>query len=128
MAAILVAGYLAAAAVAVVVHDALRMPTWLALHLLALGAASNAVLVYSRHFAQALLHAGPGPEWPAHARLAGFNLGAVAVLSGMSTGVSWLAVAGAAVVVVAVLGHTASLVAMVRRATLTGRLRVVAWY
>jgi len=128
VAAILVVGYLAAAAGAVVVHDDLRMPMWLALHLLALGAASNAVLVYSRHFAEALLHAGPGPEWPAHARLAGFNIGAVAVLAGVSAGARWLAVAGAAVVVLAVLAHTASLAAMVRRATLTGRLRVVAWY
>lgn len=128
VAAILVVGYLAAAAAAVVVHDDLRMPMWLALHLLALGAASNAVLVYSRHFAEALLHAGPGPEWPALARLAGFNIGAVAVVTGVSAGARWLAVAGAAVVVLAVLAHTASLSAMVRRATLTGRLRVVAWY
>jgi nitrite reductase (NO-forming) len=128
VAAILVVGYLAAAAGAVVGHADLRMPTWLALHLLALGAASNAVLVYSRHFAEALLHAGPGPEWPAHARIAGFNVGAVAVLGGVSAGARWLAVAGAAVVVLAVLAHTASLAAMVRHATLTGRLRVVTWY
>ena len=121
-------GYLAAAAIAVVLHDLLRMPVWLALHLMALGAASNAVLVYSRHFAEALLHAGPGPEWPAHARLTGFNLGVVGVLVGVSAGARWLAVAGAAVVVLAVLAHTASLAAMVRHATLTGRLRVVVWY
>lgn len=128
MAAILVAGYLAAAAVAVLLHDHVRMPAWLALHLLALGAASNAVLVYSRHFAQALLHAGPGPEWPAQARLVVFNIGALGVLAGVSAGARWLAVAGAVVVVTAVLAHSVSLAAMVRRATLTGRLRVVTWY
>ena len=124
----LVVAYLVAAVVTVVAHDHLRMPAWLALHLLALGAASNAVLAYSRHFAQALLHAGPDPEWRAHVRLGGFNIGAVAVLSGLSAGLHWLAVVGAAVVVAAVLAHTASLATMLRRATLTGRLRVVASY
>lgn len=128
IAAILVAGYLVAAGVAVIAHDMLAMPEWLALHLLVLGAASNAVLVYSRHFAQALLHARPGPEWPANTRLAVFNVGAVAVLVGMSLRQSWLAVAGAALVVTAVIGHTASLVAMARAASLSGRLRNVAWY
>jgi nitrite reductase (NO-forming) len=128
VAALLVIAYLSAAVVTVVAHDHLRMPAWLALHLLALGAASNAVLVYSRHFAQALLHAGPDREWRAHVRLGGFNIGAVAVLSGLSAGLHWLAVVGAAVVVAAVLAHTASLATMLRRATLTGRLRVVASY
>jgi nitrite reductase (NO-forming) len=37
-------------------------PEWLALHLLVLGAATNAVFVWSRFFAQALLHARPGSE------------------------------------------------------------------
>ncbi|WP_143271351.1 multicopper oxidase domain-containing protein [Amycolatopsis echigonensis] len=128
LAASLIAGYLVAAAGAVAAHGVLAMPEWLALHLLVLGAASNAVLVYSRHFAQALLHARPGPEWPANARLAVFNLGAIAVLTGMSARLPWLAIAGAVLVVGAVLAHTASLIAMARAARLSGRLRVVAWY
>lgn len=128
LAASLVAGYLVAAAVVVAAHGVLAMPAWLALHLLVLGAASNAVLVYSRHFAQALLHAPPGPEWPATARLAAFNLGAIAVLAGVAARPPWLAVAGAALVIGAVLAHTVSLVAMARAARLSGRLRVVVWY
>jgi nitrite reductase (NO-forming) len=127
VAAILVAGYLAAG-VAVITHSLLAMPEWLALHLLVLGAASNAVLVYSRHFAQALLHVRPGPEWPASARLAMFNLGALAVLLGMSLRQPWLVVAGAALVVAAIIGHTVSLIAMARAASLSGRLRDVTWY
>lgn len=78
LAAALVAAYLMAVAVAVPVHGVLAMPKWLALHLLVLGAASNAVFVYSRHFAQALLHTSPGSERPAHAQLVVLNLGAVA--------------------------------------------------
>ncbi|WP_169515216.1 hypothetical protein [Amycolatopsis benzoatilytica] len=128
LAASLVAGYLIAAGGAVIAHGVLAMPEWLALHLLVLGAASNAVLVYSRHFAQALLHARPGPEWPANARLAAFNAGALAVLTGMTTRLLWLVTAGAALVVLAVLAHTAALIAMTRAANLSGRLRVVVRY
>lgn len=128
MAASLIAGYLVATGAVIAAHGLVTMPEWLALHLLVLGAASNAVLVYSRHFAQALLHARPGPEWPANARLAVFNLGAIAVVTGMSTGRHWLAVTGAGLVLVAVLTHTVSLVAMARVARLSGRLRVVVWY
>ncbi|TNC29420.1 multicopper oxidase domain-containing protein [Amycolatopsis alkalitolerans] len=128
IAASLIAGYLIAAAGTVMAHGVLAMPEWLALHLLVLGAASNAVLVYSRHFAQALLHARPGPEWPASARLAAFNLGALAVLTGMAAGLPWVAVAGAVLVVGAVFAHSAALIAMARAATLSGRLRVVVRY
>ena len=128
VAAGLIAGYLVAAVCVVVAHRLVAMPQWLALHLLVLGAASNAVFVYSRHFAQALLHARPESERPAHVRLAGFNLGAVAVLTGMSAGLPWVAVAGAVTVIAAVVTHTASLVDMARTASLSGRLRIVVWY
>lgn len=128
VAAGLIAGYLVAAVVVVAANQRVSMPQWLALHLLVLGAASNAVLVYSRHFAQALLHAKPGSEAGAHIRLCVFNAGAVSVLTGMSTGLPWLAVAGAVLVGLAVLAHTISLIVMARTAIMSGRLRVTAWY
>ena len=127
-AAVLISVYLLAAAAVVAAHDVLAMPQWLALHLLVLGAVSNAVFVYSRHFSQALLHVKPTPERPAYIRLAVLNAGVVAVLCGMSEDVTWLAVTGAALVVAAVVAHTGSLVAMARAATLSGRLRVVVWF
>lgn len=128
VAAGLISGYLAAAVGVVAAHRLVPVPQWLALHLLVLGAASNAVLVYSRHFAQALLHARPGSERPAHIRLAAFNLGALAVLTGVSAGPLWVAVAGASLVVAAVVAHTVGLAAMARAAGLSGRLRIVVWY
>ncbi|NUP47395.1 MAG: multicopper oxidase domain-containing protein [Catenulispora sp.] len=127
-AATLISGYLLAAAVVVAAHGFVTMPQWLALHLLVLGAATNAVFVYSRHFAQALLHVKPAPERPAYIRLALLNVGVVAVLCGMAEGVTWLAVTGAAVVVGTVVAHVGSLVAMARAATLSGRLRIVVWF
>ncbi|HVE27042.1 MAG TPA: hypothetical protein VNC22_16665, partial [Sporichthya sp.] len=126
--ALVIAAYLVAAAAVLAVQDAFSLPRWLALHLVVLGAASNAVLVYSRHFAQALLHARPTSEWPALLRLGVFNLGVVAVLTGRSRSLTALAVVGAALVVVAVATHLGSLLAMVWRSTLSGPLRGVVWF
>ncbi len=124
----LVTAYLLAAAVVVAAHGLVAVPEWLALHLLVLGAATNAVFVWSRFFAQALLHARPGSERPAQLRLGVLNAGVAAVLAGVCGGVPPLAVAGAAVVVAAVAAHVVSLLAMVRSSPLAGPLRVVAWY
>ncbi len=52
-------------AVVVAAHRLVPVPQWLALHLLGLGAATNAVVVWSRFFAQALLRARTGSERPA---------------------------------------------------------------
>ncbi|MGH6654972.1 MAG: multicopper oxidase domain-containing protein [Actinocrinis sp.] len=127
-AAAVVAAYLVAALAAITAHRLLPVPMWLALHLLVLGAATNAVFVWSRHFAQAFLHARLGSETPAHVRLALLNAGIVSVLTGVALPLTALAVVGAGLVVVAVIAHTVSLVAMARAATLPGRLRVTVRY
>ncbi len=124
VAAAVVATYLVAAVVAIAAHRVLPVPQWLALHLLLLGAATNAVFVWSRHFAQALLHARLGSETPAHVRLAVLNTGIVSVLTGVALPLVPLAIAGAVLVVAAVVAHTISLIAMARSATLSGRLRI----
>lgn len=126
--ALVIAAYLVAAAAVLAVQDAFSLPRWLALHLVVLGAASNAVLVYSRHFTQALLHPGPASEWPAVLRLGVFNLGVVAVLTGRSRGLTALAALGATLVVVAVATHVGSLLAMARTSTVSGPLRGVVWF
>jgi nitrite reductase (NO-forming) len=123
-----VAAYLLAAAVVVAAHRLMPVPQWLALHLLVLGAATNAVFVWSRFFTEALLHARPGSARPAVARLTVLNAGVAAVLAGVSGGLVPLAVAGAALVVGAVITHVASLLAMARSSPLPGPLSVVAWY
>ncbi len=123
----LVAAYLLAAAV-VAAHAVVPVPEWLALHLPVLGAATNAVFVWSRFFAQALLHARPGSERPAYLRPGVLNIGVVAVLSGITSGLAPLAVAGAALVVSVVPAHVASLLAMARSSPLAGPLAVVASY
>ncbi len=128
LAGLIVTGYLVAAAIVIAAHAALPMPEWLALHLLVLGAATNAVFVWSQHFAQALLHSRPGSERPARIRIATLNAGIIAVLTGVSGSVPPLAIAGALVVVGAVIAHTASLAAMIRASRLAGPLGIVARY
>lgn len=123
-----IAGYLLAAALTVPVAEIAPRHGWIALHLLLLGAATNAIVVFGRHFAQALLHTRGGSERAAAVRLGVLNTGVVAVL----VGVSWpqpVAVAGGAgLVTVAVLAHVVALVRMDRAAVLAGRLRVVVRY
>lgn len=122
------AAYLLASAAVVTAHQLVPVPEWLALHLLVLGAATNAVFVWSRFFARALLHAKPGSGRPARLRLGVLNIGVAAVLSGITSGLAPLAVAGAALVVSAAIAHAGSLLTMARSSPLAGPLSIVAWY
>jgi hypothetical protein len=126
--ALLPLGYLAAAVVTGVLALTGRPLSWLLLHLLLLGAVSNAIVVWSGHFAATILHA-PAAErrLPEAARLAALNVGIGAVLAGGSAGPTWLALAGAGVVFAAIAAHLAALAAMTRRA-LPARFTVVVWY
>ncbi len=124
----LVATYLLAAAVVIAARRLMPVPQWLALHLLVLGAATNAVLVWSRFFAQALLHARGGSERPAWLRVGLLNAGVILVLAGVGGHAGLVAAAGAAVVVAVVIAHTASLLAMARASALAGPLAVLVRY
>ena len=48
-------GWLAALVVVAVAHRFIPLSGWLLVHLLGLGAAGNAILIWSRHFTDALL-------------------------------------------------------------------------
>lgn len=110
--------WLVATAAAALLHTALPAPRWLMIHLLLLGAVSHSILVWSRHFADALLHT------PAHAgdrrrqstRLALLNAGTALVVAGILAGRLPATAAGAAAVAVAALWHGGSLVAQLRAA------------
>ena len=99
-------------------HPFLPAPRWLMIHLLLLGAVSHSILVWSRHFAEAMLHTAPRPgdRRAQSARLVLLNAGVVAVLGGV-LGAWWpLTVAGASAVVAAVGWHGVALLTMMRRA------------
>jgi nitrite reductase (NO-forming) len=122
---LLVAGvvlaYLAAGGVVLALGDRVGLGDWLALHLVLLGAASNAIVVWSEYFAAALLHTTPAGERAALARTVALNAGIVAVLVGVPSGRSALAAGGAALAGAVVLVHGLALAGRVGRA-LPGRL------
>ncbi len=113
----IVFAWLTALVVVALLHHSIPISAWLLVHLLGLGAAGNAILIWSRHFTDALLRRPPdssraGQAW----RIAVFNAGAVAVIAGMVAGVRpAVAVGGAAVAGVAGV-HTVTLAAQLRRA------------
>ena len=128
---LLVAGvvlaYLAAGGVVLALGERVGLGDWLALHLVLLGAASNAIVVWSEYFAAALLHTAPAGERVALVRTVALNAGIVAVLVGVPTGRSTLAAAGAGLAGVVVLVHGLALAGRVGRA-LPGRLSGTVWF
>ncbi len=127
-AALLPLGYLAAALVTAPLAAAGLVSGWLVLHLVLLGAATNAIVVWSAHFAAAVLRAPAPARRPAEAaRLAVLNAGIAAVLAGGAAGAPATAIAGAAVVFAAIAAHLAALAAALRRA-LPARFAVTVRY
>src|SRR5918993_6040779 len=128
---LLVAGvvlaYLAAGGVVLALGDRVGLGGWLALHLVLLGAASNAIVVWSEYFMAALLHTTPAGERASLARTVALNLGIVAVLGGVHTGRSGLTAAGACLAGVVVFGHALVLALRIGRA-LPARLSATVWF
>ncbi len=119
--------YLAAALTVTAVPGLVAMPRWLALHLLFLGAASNAVVAYSAHFAETLLHVRPARRAWAYSQLVGLNVGVLGVLIGVDAGWAPVLIAGAVLVATAVLAGGSRLVRLARRST-AGTLRAAVWF
>lgn len=101
-----VAAWLLAAVVATLLHRQVAASGWLMVHLLLLGAASTAILVWSQHFADTLLRRpAPGGRRLQVVRLTAHTLGALLVVVGVLS-VRWsLTVLGGALVAVAALSQ-----------------------
>ncbi|GAB3030065.1 multicopper oxidase [Nocardioides flavus (ex Wang et al. 2016)] len=104
-----VVGWLLAAVVVALAHPWVPEARWLLLHLLLLGAAGHAILVWSRYFADTLLRGPATPRREQSIRLVTFDLGAVAVTAGVGSGTWLLVLVGATAAGVAVAWHLLSL-------------------
>lgn len=113
---VLVLAYLLAAVAAVVARDALPVPRWLAVHLLLLGAATNAIVTWGEHFAVALLRAPSPSGRRSGARILLLNAGIGSVLVGVSEGWSVLTTVGTVLLLLVVSEHAVELVRLGRRA------------
>ncbi|MFF8925934.1 multicopper oxidase domain-containing protein [Streptomyces longwoodensis] len=125
---ILVVAWLVLALLAATAQQTLPVARWLAIHLFLLGAATTAIVVWSEHFAVALLHAKlPDERW-SDARLAGVNLAVAGVLTGVWADLSLLIGIACALLVAVITAHLIVLVRMGRGA-LGGRLApIVGFY
>jgi nitrite reductase (NO-forming) len=110
--------WLLAALAVSLAHPFVPAPRWLMIHLLLLGAVTNAIVVWSRYFTDAVLHARPAPgdRRVQTRRLVLLNAGVLAVVTAVPGGWWPVAVAGAALVVAAVSWHAAALVSRLRAA------------
>ncbi|MET9887437.1 multicopper oxidase domain-containing protein [Streptomyces sp. NPDC006430] len=124
----MVAAWLLLFAVAALAHPFVAEARWLLVHLLLLGAVTNAVVIWSGHFAASVLRLPESDRGaPAAFRLAGLNAGAVAVVAGMLAGFWPAVLAGGTAVAVAVAVHAVWLVRLLRRA-LPGRFAMTVRY
>lgn len=104
--------YLVALVILAFAHPLLPEWRWLAIHLLLLGAATNAILIWGTHFTVAVLRVPAPPHRRAEVlRLALLNGGILLVLTGGGRGV-----AGAALILAAIAAHLHWLVTCLRKA------------
>lgn len=106
----LIVAWLLAAVVVLVARGAAAGSEWLVVHLMLLGGASTAVIVWSQHFADTLLRRGaPGGRALLGARLGVHTAGAVLVVVAVPAG-AWAIVAlGAVLVLLAVIAQVVSM-------------------
>lgn len=100
----MVLGYLAAAVLAVAIPRA-GADRWLVVHLLLLGAATNAIVIWTGHFTTTLLRTKGQAGRTTGRRLAGLNLAVVLVLTGVTTGRDAITIVGAVLLAAVILAH-----------------------
>ncbi|TQJ92413.1 multicopper oxidase domain-containing protein [Streptomyces sp. SLBN-31] len=109
-------------------HHFLPHAFWLLVHVLLLGAVTNAIVIWSGHFAASVLRLPEANRGaPAALRLVCLNAGAVGVIGGMLFERWYVVLAGACLVAAAVTAHAAWLVRLMRRA-LPGRFSMTVRY
>ncbi len=113
----IVLAWLCAAFAVSLVGQFQEIQAWVLVHILLLGAVSNAILIWSSHFSAALLRLPDAISRRAEAsRLAMFNAGATVVVISMTEDMWPGVVAGATLVTIAVAWHGVALGRRIRRA------------
>ncbi|MDN5757230.1 MAG: multicopper oxidase domain-containing protein [Tomitella sp.] len=102
--------WLIALIVVAAAHGHIPESTWLMVHVLGLGAATNAILIWSWYFTEAMLRLGHGQGRRTQTvRLVALNAGAVAVVVGMLGHLWPVTLAGGIVVGIVALWHGAAM-------------------
>ncbi len=119
--------WLLAELVVVVIHRWVPMPRWLMVHLLLLGAVTNAIVVWSRYFSDAVLRAAGENRLRDWLILGGVNVGGLGVVFGLTGNLPPLLWGGAVLVGAAALVHAGGLIHGLRTG-LPGRFAVAIRY
>ncbi|WP_220795304.1 multicopper oxidase domain-containing protein [Streptomyces shenzhenensis] len=124
----IVVGWLALFAAVGSAHHFLPHAFWLLVHVLLLGAVTNAIVIWSGHFAASVLRLPEANRGtPAALRLVCLNAGAVGVIGGMLADRWYVVLAGGCLVAAAVTAHAVWLIRLMRRA-LPGRFSMTVRY
>ncbi|MEB3032785.1 multicopper oxidase domain-containing protein [[Mycobacterium] nativiensis] len=113
---IVVLAWLVVSVALLIGHDAIAHPIWLPVHALLLGAATNAIVIWSGHFTTTLCRVPDPPHWHLVAKLAVLNTGVIAALAGVAFSAEVFTGIGGAVVAVVAVVHGAELIAMKKSA------------
>ncbi|GFG70176.1 multicopper oxidase domain-containing protein [Mycolicibacter senuensis] len=113
---IVVLAWLAVSVALLIGHNAISHPIWLPVHALLLGAATNAIVIWSGHFTTTLCRVPDPPHWHLVAKLAVLNAGVIATLAGVTWNAEALTGLGGAVVAAVGVAHGAELIAMKKSA------------
>ncbi|MGW4729648.1 multicopper oxidase domain-containing protein [Streptomyces shenzhenensis] len=124
----IVVGWLALFAAVGSANHVLPHAFWLLVHVLLLGAVTNAIVIWSGHFAASVLRLPEANRGtPAALRLVCLNAGAVGVIGGMLADRWYVVLAGGCLVAAAVTAHAVWLIRLMRRA-LPGRFSMTVRY
>ena len=107
--------YLAATVILLPLHAAGIIQRWTVVHVLLLGAVTNAIVTWTVHFTTAMLHApSPGPVLTV-LRLIGLNLGVLGILTGIGHGFPAVTLVAGTVFAAAIVIHLVALSRMTKR-------------
>jgi hypothetical protein len=109
-------GFLVGTALVALVHPFVPNSTWLMLHLLLVGAVTSAILIWSSYFTDAVLHLPATGHRDEAVRLWLHTVGTLVLAAGGTGSVPVIAVAGALLVLAALVWHALSLAGRKRRA------------
>jgi nitrite reductase (NO-forming) len=125
---LVVIAYLAAALLATFISNETAVPSWLALHLLLLGATSNAIVAWTNHFVSALLWARGHDYRRQFTVLILLNIGIVGVLVAVTMHIGWLIIASATLVGAIIVFHLLGIVLQVKQSFNKRFVPVVRYY
>lgn len=103
-------------------------PAWLTIHLLLLGAVTNAIVTWSDHFVSALLWARSQNRTRQMSVISLLNLGIVGVLISVSLHIQWLVYASATLVGGAVIYYLSGMASLIRKSLNKKFKGIIAFY